>query len=122
MVRLYNRIINTELPPKEAFCSKWKKSSILHKEYKQAIDCWNNTGCNTIEDCMMLYHKTDVILSLDVFEKFRDNCLEYYRRLLLNIFYSWIDMAMWLKHTSVELIKKIHLIFMIQNNLLLEVG
>ena len=69
---------NTELPPKEAFYSKLKQSSISDKEYKQALDCWNNTGCETIKDYMMLYLKTDVLLSVDVFEKFRDKCLEYY--------------------------------------------
>ena len=35
-------------------------------------------GCETIEDCMMLYLKTDVLLSIDVFERLRDKCLEYY--------------------------------------------
>ena len=69
---------NTELPPKEAFYSKLKQSSISDKEYKQALDCWNNTGCETIKNYMMLYLKTDVLLSVDVFEKFRDKRLEYY--------------------------------------------
>ena len=55
-----------------------KQSGITDIEYKQALDCWNNTGCKTIEDYMMLYLKTDVLLSVDVFEKFRDKCLEYY--------------------------------------------
>ena len=63
-----DRLNNTELPPKEAFCSKLKQNSITDKVYKQAIDCWNNTGCNIIEDYMMLYLKTDVLLSVDVFE------------------------------------------------------
>ena len=72
-----DKLNNTELPTKETFYSKSKQISITDKEYKQAIDRWNNTGCNTIEDCMMLYLKTDVLLSVDVFEKFRDKCSEY---------------------------------------------
>ena len=66
------------LPPKEAFYSKLKQSDITDKEYKQAIDCWKDTKCETIKDYMMLYLKTDVLLSVDVFEKFRAMCLEYY--------------------------------------------
>ena len=69
-----DKLNNTELPPKEAFYSKLKQSGITDKEYKQAIDCWNNTGCKTIEDYMMLYLKTNVFLSVDVFEKVRDKC------------------------------------------------
>ena len=52
----------TELPSNEAFYSRLKQSGIIDKEYKQAIDCWNNAGCRTIKDYMMLYLKTDVIL------------------------------------------------------------
>ena len=74
----YEWFDSMELPPKEAFYSKLKQSCITDKEDKQAIDCWNHTGCNTIKDYIMLYLKTDVLLSVDVFEKFRDKCLEYY--------------------------------------------
>ena len=73
-----DKLTNTEVPPKETFYSKLKQNSITDKEYKQAVDCWNNTGCETIKDFMMLYLKTDVLLSVDVFEKFRNNCLEYF--------------------------------------------
>ena len=55
-----------------------KQSGITDKEYKQAIDCWNDTKCETIKDYMMLYLKTDVLLSVDVFEKFRAMCLDFY--------------------------------------------
>ena len=54
-----------------------KQSGITDKEYKQATDCWKDTKCETIKDYMMLYLKTDVLLSVDVFEKFRAMCLEY---------------------------------------------
>ena len=73
-----DKLQETTLPPKEAFYSKLKQSGITDKEYKQAIDCWNNTGCETIKDYMMLYLKADLLLSVDVFEKLRDKCLQYY--------------------------------------------
>ena len=73
-----DKLHETTLTPKEAFFSKLKQSGITDKEYKQAIDCWKDTKCETIKNYMMLYLKTDVLLSVDVFEKFRAMCLEYY--------------------------------------------
>ena len=73
-----NNLYETTLPPKEALYSKLNQSGITDKEYKQAFDCWRVTKCETIKDYMMLYLKTDVLLSVDVFEKFRAMCLEYY--------------------------------------------
>ena len=73
-----DKLHETTLPPKEEFYSKLKKSGITDKEYRQPLDCWKDTGCKSIKDCMMLYLKTDVLLSVDVFEKFRAMCLEYY--------------------------------------------
>ena len=73
-----DKLHETTLPPKEAFYSKLKQSGITDKENNQAIDCWNNTGCETKNNYMMLYLKTDVLLSVDVFERLRDKCLEYY--------------------------------------------
>ena len=72
-----DKLHEATLPPKEAFYSKLKQSGITDKEYNQAIDCRNNTGCET-KDYMMLYLKTDVLLSVDVFESLRNKCLEYY--------------------------------------------
>ena len=75
-----DKLHETTLPPKEAFYSKLKQSGITDKEYKQAIYCWKDTKCETIKDYMMLYLKTDVLLSVDVFEKFKAMCLEYYEK------------------------------------------
>ena len=74
---IIDKLHETTLPPKEAFYSKSKQSGITDKEYKQAIDCWKDTKCETIKD-YMLYLKIDVLLSVDVFEKFRAMCFEYY--------------------------------------------
>ena len=73
-----DKLQETSLPPKEAFYFKLKRSSITDKEYKQAIDCWNNNGCETIKDYMILYLETDVLLSVDVFARLRDKCLDNY--------------------------------------------
>ena len=42
-----NKLNNIELPHRDAFYSKLKQSSFTDKENKQAIDCWNNTRCET---------------------------------------------------------------------------
>ena len=54
-----DKLNEISLPPKEALYSMLKQSGITDKEYKQAIDCWKDTGCETIKHYMMLYLKTD---------------------------------------------------------------
>ena len=99
-----DKLHETTLTPMEAFYSKLKQSGITYEEYKQAIDCWNNTGCETIKDNMMLYHKTDDILSVDVFERLRDKRLVYFEK---NPCYTYSTPGLtWLcglKHTNVRL-------------------
>ena len=73
-----DKLHEISLPPTEAFYSKLKQSGITDREYKQGIDCWKDTGCKSIKDYMMLCLKTDVLLSVDVFERLRDRCLEYF--------------------------------------------
>ena len=57
-----------------------KPSCITNEEYKQASDCWKESGCETIKDYMMLYPKTDVFLSVDIFVKLRVKCLVFYEK------------------------------------------
>ena len=73
-----DKLNESSLPRKEVFYSILKQSVVTNEEYKQALDCWKESGCETIKNYMMLYLKTDVLLSVDVFESLIAECLEYY--------------------------------------------
>ena len=68
----------TQLPIKEDFYSKLNDCNITDKEYKHAQDIWEKFGINNLGEYHDLYLKTDVLLLADVFEEFRNICLENY--------------------------------------------
>ena len=68
----------TQLPPKEAFFSKLRDEHITDKDYELAKKNWNLLECKNLEDYTMKYLKLDVCLLADVFEKFRETCLNEY--------------------------------------------
>ena len=68
----------TELPSKEDFYSKLSESHISDEEYQHAQQVWSAFDCQTFGDYHDLYMLTDVLLLADVFESFRDLCLDYY--------------------------------------------
>ena len=63
-----------KLPPKEAFYSIMNDSNITDEEYQHAKNVWKTFG-----EYHDLYLKSDVLLLSDVFENFRETCLEYYK-------------------------------------------
>ena len=68
----------TALPPKEAFFSKLSDTHIQDEQYAHAQQVWESFECKTMGDYHDLYMKSDVLLLADVFENFRDVCMEYY--------------------------------------------
>ena len=68
----------TQLPIKEDFYSKLNDQDITDKEYKHAQDIWEKLGIRNLGEYHDLYLKTDVLLLADVFEEFRNICLENY--------------------------------------------
>ena len=69
----------TSLPPKECFNNALNETEITDAEYARAQRVWDEMGCKTFLDYMELYVLTDSLLLCDVFESFRDLCMQYYK-------------------------------------------
>ena len=78
-VSSFDKLLETQLPPKEEFYSRLNDEDITEEDYQHAINVWNTFGCKTIRDYHDLYLKSDVLLLADVFENFRKTCLKHYK-------------------------------------------
>ena len=73
------RLAETELPPKRAFYSKLNNTDVSPKDYDHAKKVWDVFNCKTMRDYHDLYNKSDALLLADIFENFRDVCMEHYK-------------------------------------------
>ena len=74
----FERLGETCLPPIECFYSKLNDTNISADDYEHANKVWEAFKMETMRDYHDLYLKTDVLLLADVFEKFRNVCLDNY--------------------------------------------
>ena len=75
----WEKFKESKLPPKEAFYSKLYLKHISEKDYKRAQKVWDTMDEKTLGCYHDTYLKTDVLLLTDVFETFRELCLQYYK-------------------------------------------
>ena len=74
----FDKFREKQLPPKEPFYSNLTESHIEDDEYERAQRIWEYFGIRHLGQYHDLYLRTDVFLLTDVFDNFRDLCLEYY--------------------------------------------
>ena len=81
----YTKFIYPRLPPKEAFYSTLDDGKrgkgdghVSNDQYSQLKNVWQEFGFKSFKDFHNHYIKKDVLLLVDVFEKFIDTCLKYY--------------------------------------------
>ena len=72
------RLDETQLPPRSAFYSRLKDSSISEVDYEHAQTVWKEFNCKTLRDYHDLHNVSDVFLLADIFENFRDVCMQNY--------------------------------------------
>ena len=74
----WERFNETSLPPKESFYSELNLEDISDKDYLHAQKVWEEFGIRNLGEYHDLYVQADTSLLPDVFEEFRDKCIEIY--------------------------------------------
>ena len=74
----FKKFDERQLPKKEDFYSLLNDENISDDDYQHAIDVWNTFDIQNMGEYHDLYLKSDILLLADVFENFREACLEYY--------------------------------------------
>ena len=71
-----NKLQEASLPPSSAFRNDLTDEECSEEDYRFAQRVWQEFGCQTFQDYLMIYLKLDVLLLACVFEKFRSKTLE----------------------------------------------
>ena len=66
------------LPPIEDFYSSLNECGITEEEYNFALKVWDVFECKNFKDYLELYNLIDTLLLADIFENFREICLDNY--------------------------------------------
>ncbi|XP_046387447.1 uncharacterized protein LOC124157025 [Ischnura elegans] len=108
------------LPPKEKFYSHINGETVSDDDYEFAQKIWFEFNCQTLGEYSDLYLKTDVTILSDIFENFRDVCMETYK-LDPAWYYTSPGLAFdaMLKHTGVtlELMTDYDMLLMTENGI-----
>ena len=119
-VNSVERLTETELPPKSAFYSKLNDCDISDADYHHAQTVWKEFNFKTLREYHDLYNLSDVLLLADVFENFRDVCMNNYKLDPAWYFPSpglaW-DAALKLTGVKLELLSDYDMVLMIKHGI-----
>src|SRR5436190_906054 len=73
-----NKLNDVSLPSRESFYSSLTGNTISDSDYAHAENIWKRFSIGTLGEYSDLYLKIDVLLLADIFENFRDKCIESY--------------------------------------------
>ena len=114
------RFKENKLPPKEAFYSRLTGEGISDEDYERAKKVWKLFGMKTLQDYHDSYNVTDVLLLADVFENFRNVCMENYKLDPAHYFtapgLAW-DACLKITDVELELLSDIDMLLMIEKGI-----
>ena len=114
------RFKENKFPPKEAFYSRLIGEGISDEDLKHAKKVWKVFGMKTLQDYHDLYNVTDVLLLVDVFENFRNVCMENYKLDPAHYFtapgLAW-DACLKITDVELELLSDIDMLLMIEKGI-----
>ena len=67
------------LPSKKSFYSELNLEDIINKDYKHAQKVWDTFNIQDLGEYHDLYVQSETLQLADVFEKFREKCIEIYQ-------------------------------------------
>ena len=74
----WKRFNETQLPDKESFYNELNKEGVTDEDYAHAQKVWKEFNIKNLGEYHDLYVQSDTLLLADVFENFREKCLEIY--------------------------------------------
>ena len=74
----WERFKEESLPDKESFYSELNNEHITDEDYEHAQKVWSTFNIKNLGEYHDLYIQSDTLLLADVFENFRDKCIERY--------------------------------------------
>ena len=74
----WKRFKEESLTDKESFYSELNNEHITDEDYEHAHKVWDAFKIKNLGDYYDLYVQSDVLLLANVFENFRDKCIEKY--------------------------------------------
>ena len=74
----WKRFKEESLPDKESFYSELNNEHITDEDYEHAQKVWSTFNIKNLGEYHDLYVQSDTTLLADVFESFKDKCIEIY--------------------------------------------
>ncbi|XP_036143348.1 uncharacterized protein LOC118645749 [Monomorium pharaonis] len=119
-VNCADKLQDTCLPPRESFYSNLTSDTVSESDYAHAENVWKRFSIQTLGEYSDLYLKTDVLLLADIFENFRDTCIQSYgldpAHYYTLLGYTWDAMLKYTKITF-ELLTDIEMILFIERGI-----